>query len=283
MTTMTAPRVAPPQRQVAQQTVPRPPGRTVAFGKIDAPGGHRVAIFGCGGSGKTSLACLAPPPVAFFDLERSLPILRAQLPTDVDIRPVGGICAWQDIRDALHSGGWDGVGTICIDSATVAEDLAIEHVIARVPSEKGQKVVKIGDYPYGAGYRYVYDEFVNLLSDLDAHARAGRHVVLIAHESTEKHPNPQGEDWLRAEPRLQHSPKSSIRERVRDWADHVLYLAYDVVAEDGKGRGSGTRTVYPAELPHCMAKSRTLGEPVPMVKNDRSVWDRLLGGAAKAG
>jgi hypothetical protein len=92
-------------------------------------------------------------------------------------------------------------------------------------------------------------------------------------------PNPLGEDWIRYEPRLQSpsSGKSSIRLRTREWADHVLFFGYDIDVKDGKGRGSGTRTVYPCELPHCMAKSRTLADPMPLGKFDTTLWERLFG------
>ena len=69
----------------------------------------------------------------------------------------------------------------------------------------------------------------------------------------------------------------SIRLRVREWADHVLFVGYDVAVKDGKGSGSGTRTVYPNELPHCMAKSRTLSQPLPLAKFDLTLWNTLFG------
>jgi len=249
----------------------------VAFGQIGAAQGRRISLYGCGGSGKTSLAGMAPGPTAFFDLDESLPILKGQLPAGLDLRVVSGAGTWQGIRDALHAPGWDDVRTLCIDSGTKAEELACEWIVANIPNEKGNKVTKISEYPYGAGYRHLYDEFLKLLCDLDQHVRAGRNVVIVCHESTEKHPNPAGEDWLRAEPRLQHSPKSSIRERMRDWCDGLYYIAYDLDVENGKGKGGGTRTIYPCELPFCMAKSRTMTEPVALAKHDTTIWPRLLG------
>ena len=85
------------------------------------------------------------------------------------------------------------------------------------------------------------------------------------------------------EPRLQSpaSGKASIRLRVREWADHVLFIGYDVTVKDGKGKGSGTRTIYPCELPFCMAKSRTLAEPMPFPKYDTTLWTHLFGAGAE--
>ena len=216
--------------------------------------------------------------MAFFDLDDSLGVLAKQL-EGFDIRPVSNVATWDDLRGALHGDGWDEIKTIVIDSATKAEELAVEHTIRTVPHEKGNRVQRIEDYGYGKGYSHVYDTFLTLLGDLDAHVRAGRNVILVCHDCVSNVPNPTGEDWIRYEPRLQSpaSGKSSIRLRVREWADHVLFIGYDVAVKDGKGTGSGTRTIYPVELPHCMAKSRTLEEPLPLVRYDRTLWDYLFG------
>ena len=226
MTTATAPPPkAPPRHRPArapkQTETNTAPSARVAFGPVRSGGGHRVVLYGPGGIGKTTLAAIAPGPVAFFDLDDALGVLAGQLP-DADIRPVTGADEWRGIRHALHAAGWDEIRTIVIDSATRAEELATAWVIANVPHDQNKRVERIEDYGYGKGYRHVYDTFLTLLADLDQHVRAGRNVILVAHEATEKHPNPQGEDWLRSEPRLQHTPKNSIRERVRDWCDHLL-------------------------------------------------------------
>ena len=239
-------------------------------------------MYGPGGIGKTTLACQAPGPVAFFDLDDSLPRLRSVLGNTVEnLRPVAGIETWSDLRESLQADGWDEIATIAIDSLTKAEELAVAHTLANAPHEKGHRVRRIEDYGYGKGYQHVFDTFLPLLADLDRHCRAGRHVLLICHDCTSTVPNPAGEDWLRYEPRLQSpsSGKASIRLRVREWADHVLFLGYDVdVSENGKGRGGGTRTLYPAELPHCMAKSRTCVEAMAVGggEDGADVWARII-------
>lgn len=256
-----------------------PPGQ-VNFGPIHAGGGHRVVLYGPGGIGKTTEAAIAPGPVAFFDLDDSLPRLQQSLAgCDVDLRVVNGIETWDAMRAALHAPGWDSISTIVIDSATKAEELAVAWTLQHVPHEKGTKVDSIEGYGYGKGFQHVYDTFLCLLGDLDQHVRAGRNVILVCHDCTATVPNPLGEDWIRYEPRLQSpaSGKSSIRLRVREWCDHVLFFGYDIDVKDGKGRGGGTRTVYPCELPHCMAKSRTLSDAIPLQKFDRSLWTRLFG------
>jgi len=267
--------------------LPPPPTarRTVQFGAVHQASGHRICLYGPGGIGKTTLAAQLPGPVAFFDLDDSLPRLRAQFEAAgllQAIRPVTGIENWTSLRDMLQADGWDEVKTIVLDTATRAEEMAVEQTLATVTADGGKRVTSVEGYGYGKGYGYVFDTFLPLLGDLDRHARAGRNVVMICHDCTSSVPNPAGEDWLRYEPRLQspNSGKSSIRLRTREWADHVLFLGYDVnVGEEGKGRGRGSRTIYPVELPHCMAKTRgTLRVPVPFdAGNGAEFWKKLIG------
>lgn len=246
--------------------------KKIAFGKVRASAGHRTVLYGPGGIGKTTLASQAPGPVVWFDLDDSLP----RLPQMKEAQVVT-VDTWHDIRDALQSDGWEGVGTIVIDSITKAEEMAVAETLQYVPHEKGHKCQRLEDYGFGKGFQHVFDTFLPILADLDTHAHAGRNVVLICHDCTTAVPNPSGEDWLRYEPRLQNpsSGKASIRLRLREWADHVLFLGYDVIAKDGKGKGAGTRTLYPAELPHCMAKSRSTQQPIP-ITDGAAVWPQIL-------
>lgn len=245
----------------------------VSFGKINRTLGHRAVIYGPGGIGKTTLCSQLPGPVAFFDLDESLGRLNID-----GVQPVDGVESWQDMRDALKSDGWDDIKSIVVDSATKAEELAVAHTLATVMHEKGNRVTSIEGYGFGKGFQHVFEVFLPLLADLDRHCRAGRNVVLICHDCTSNVPNPAGDDWLRYEPRLQSpsSGKASIRLRVREWADHVLFCGYDVdVDKEGKGRGAGTRTIYTAELPHCMAKSRTTTETIPLTEGV-DVWGTII-------
>lgn len=256
---------APPAPPQASQ-------RTIKFGKAVETVGHRTLLYGPGGIGKTTLGTIAPGPVAFFDLDESLSRLKPRT------EPLVAACAsWTELREALQLDGWQAAKTIVIDSVTRAEELCIAHTLATVKHEKGHLVSRIEDYGYGKGYQFVFDSFLPMLGDLDRHCRAGRNVILIAHDCVTTVPNPAGEDWIRYEPRLQcpQSGKAAIRLRVKEWADHVLFLGYDVVAKDGKGQGSGTRTLYPSELPHCMAKSRTCQEQIP-ITDGVNPWATIL-------
>ena len=245
---------------------------SVRSGKI--AGAQRVVLYGPGGIGKSSLARLAPRAI-FLDIEEGT--------RNLDAPRVEGIDSWNSLRACLQSSALDDYGTIVLDSATRAEEWAIAHTLATVATEKGDRVKSVEGYGFGKGYQHVYETFLLLLQDLDAHVRAGRSVVLIAHDCTASVPNPTGEDFIRYEPHLQapKSGKASIRERVFQWADHVLFLGYDVAVKDGKGRGAGTRTIYPAEMPTHRAKSRTLADPVVYSgADDGSIWTSIFGGAS---
>ena len=271
-----APKRLPPAAPAARTITPTTD--RVVFGRPPANTGERVTIYGPGGIGKTSLAAAAPAP-AFIDLDGSLGKLArvGAVAADVMVAPV---TTWADLRSTLNAAeGWEGVKSIVIDTMTKAEELATQHVLDTIPAERDRKAERIEDYGYGKGYRHLYDEMLRLLSDLERHVAAGRNVILVAHDTRARVPNPAGEDWLRYEPLLYQGDKVSIRERVRNWSDHLLYVGYDIAVTDGRARGQGSRTIYTAELPTHLAKSRTL-PPNPMVyrKGDTGLWAAMMGG-----
>jgi len=236
-------------------------------------GPQRVVLYGPGGIGKSTLASLAPTPV-FLDLEGGT--------GQMDVPRVDGIETWDDLRTCLQSSALDDYQTIVIDSATRAEEMALPHTLATVRTERGEAAESIEGYGYGKGYQHLYDTFLRLLQDCDSQIRRGRNIVLIAHDCINDVPNPSGENFLRFEPHLQapKSGKASIRNRVVQWADHVLFVSYDVVVKDGKGRGAGTRTIWPVERPDHLANSRSLTDPIPYESaDDGTVWSLMLGGA----
>lgn len=247
----------------------------ITSGLIDAP--QRILLYGPGGIGKTTLASLAPNAV-FLDIEGGT--------CHLDVQRIEGIESWDDLRTCLQSDALDGFATVVLDSITKAEEFAVEHTLATVRTDKGAHAKTLEDYNWGKGPTHVYDTFLHLLAEMDRQVRRGRNVILIAHETVNDAPNPYGEDYIRYEPSLQ-APKQgkkdtgNIRNRVIQWADHVLFIGYDVHSEDGKGKGAGTRTIYPNELPSHKAKSRTMTDPIPFEgPGDGEVWDSIFGGAS---
>lgn len=252
---------------------------TFALSTGKTVGPQRVVLYGPGGIGKSTLAAMAPKPV-FIDLEagtRELDVRR--------IDPPGGLWNWELLRQAVQGDLWAACKTLVIDTGTAAEEMCIQHVIGSVKAGT-DSATSVESYGYGKGYVYVAEEFLKLLADLDQHLRRGRNVTMICHDCTTKALNPGGEDYPRWEPRLQ-SPtggKNSIRLRVREWCDHLLFINYDVAvtkARDGtkKAVGSGTRTIYPKEMPYLMAKTRSLRDPIAFLEGDSALWDLIGGGS----
>lgn len=269
----------PPARKAAPpapepETAIAPDGSRFAIlsGRVAAP--QRIVVYGPGGIGKSTLAALAPSPV-FLDIEHGT--------HELDVPRVEGIETWADLRACLQSDALSPYKTVVLDSATRAEELAVAHTLATVPHEKGHRITSVESYGFGKGYQHVYDTFLHLLADMDRQIRGGRNVILIAHDCTADVPNPVGEDFIRFEPHLQapKSGKASIRNRVIQWADHVLFIGYDVISEDGKGKGAGTRTIWPVERPDHIAKSRSVSEVLPFTDaTDGAIWSLILGGVS---
>lgn len=245
------------------------------FGEESGPSrrAHRIVIYGSGGIGKSSLATAAPNAkvIDLDDGTRDLDVRRVTLPPGIDT------WSWSLLLKALNTPAvWKGVDTIVLDTATKAEELCSAWVCANIPHEKGNKIEGIEDYGWGKGFSYIYDEFLKLLLALDRHMAQGRNVVMIAHECVSEVPNPGGADWKRYEPRLQSpaSGKNSTRLRIKEWADHLLFIGYDVVVKDEKAVGSGSRCIYPQERPTHMAKSRTIVKDIVYRKGEaQAFWD----------
>lgn len=258
-------------------------GDSVTFETPEAAVGHRVVLYGPGGIGKSSLADLAPGPVVSFDLDDSLGVLQPP-----HTQRVSGIGNWDDLLKALGANGWSQVGTLVIDSGTKAEELALKWTLENVPmNARGDRPKNIEDYGFGKGLTHLFDTWGVLLNALDAHAKAGRNVVMICHACTTTVPNPRGEDWIRYEPRLQspNSGKASIRLRTLEWADHMFFMGYDLTVDDEKkARGGSTRTIYYTETPWAMAKNRMglTGSDV-VTANDDSIWRKVFSLPAKGG
>jgi hypothetical protein len=243
--------------------------------------GHRIVLYGPGGIGKTTLACQVAGNSAFVDADESLAKLKPQLEAaGIKVPVLIPAGDWASLRIALQSSGYDSIQNVILDTWAPIELWCVRNTLQMTPKDGGKAASNIEDYGFGKGYRHLYDTFLKLVGDLDAHIRAGRNVIIVAHDETNKVPNPAGQDFIRWEPKMQHTPNASIRLRMKEWADHVLFFSYDIdVAEagtdKGKAKGVGYRTLHTAELPHFMAKSRTTSADYP-IEHGRSPWAEIL-------
>lgn len=237
-------------------------------------GPQRTMVYGPGGVGKTTFAALAPEPV-FLDLENGTRFMDVARVTREEL------ACFEDVREFLRSDSIDPFSTVVIDGGSRVQAMINDFVLRTVPHESGKIVNSIEGYGYGKGYRHNLDAFANLLVDLDDVIARGKNVVLICHSTVAMAPNPAGDDFQRYEPDLQDTKNGSIKNAAIQWSDNVVFLGYDVVAHDGKGRGTGTRTVYTVELPTHIAKSRSGEGPIVLPfsnPQDGRLWDLLLKG-----
>jgi len=264
---------APPPGQKAKPKS----SKTFAVSSGVVAGSQKFVIYGPGGVGKTELCSLMKKvgvKPLFLDLEDGSKFL--------DVDRITGINTLDDfcniVRNKSFTKGYD---ALIIDSFTRAQEMATEWVIQNVDHEKGagfKAIESIEDYGYGKGLSHIYDACLSLLADLDRVIHRGLHVVLIAHDCITSVPNPQGEDWIRYEPRLQSPPKgqNSVRHRVKEWCDHLLYVGFDVSINGKKGTGTGLRSIYPNEMPSFWAKSRSLSEVIDYPKGNAALWKKLF-------
>lgn len=212
---------------------------------------QNIVIYGTGGVGKSTLAAMAPSPV-FIDLENGTSELDVQRITQPDWT-FDALCAClADVSQFAQD------ETVVIDSATRTQDLIIQQVVDNHDTFKS-----IEDWDYNKGYQMLCDGFDKYLALIQRLIANGKNVVQIAHDTTQKFQNPEGDNYVRFEPRLYHNhnkPTQTILMKVKESCDHLLFVKYDVIANKGKAQGSGTRAVYSAEMPYYMAKSRSLTE-----------------------
>lgn len=257
-----------------------PPHQSYGITSGTRNGGRRVGIYGPGGSGKTSLAAailnIGRTPL-FLDLDDGS--------GDLDVKRIGTdvLKDFSAVRETIQNENiWRNHDTLILDSVTKLEELAADHVLKHVPNDKGKLVENIEAYGFGKGYKHIFDAMIPVLGDLDQHVRAGRVVILVAHECTAKVPNPNGEDFIRYEPRLQNSERCSVRHRVKEWLDDLFFVGYDLsVSRDGKACGGGTRTIYASELPSHWAKSRRLADSIEYTKGSAQIWEELFNANAE--
>ena len=293
------PKSALPPKITAPSPAQKPPAKTFKVETWDGKGeGEKVIAYAASGMGKTTLASMAPAPV-FIGLDDGGRKIKNPI-TGQPINRIPGVESFQDVRDALHQPGlFTTAKTIVIDTGTILELLAIQHVIDTIPHEKaGVKIEHLDDYGYGKGYVHLFDTMRLIFQDLDTLVRQGKNVVLLCQQCPVVIANAAGSNYLQDGPKLYAPGPDSkqsftIRGFTCEWADHVIrigYLQQQVVGartdKDGKEHagkltGSTKRAIFttPSD-PSYFAKSRTLTEPVISFDTaaDDSFWRFLLPG-----
>lgn len=285
----TKPLKLPLSKPVSPASVPTAPAKTFKVQSwTDAGEGSKTLIYSRSGMGKTTLGAMAPTPI-FVGLDDGGRKIRNPKTTD-PIQAISGIETFQDIRDALHQPElFPKRCTVVVDTITKVEELLHTHIMNTV-FVNGEKVRSFRKYGWD-GDRYLLDHYRLLLSDLDAHVRAGRNVILLAQLAQITVANAEGVDYLEDGPKLQHRKDCSVRTEICEWADHVLrigYLGFDVYKDkvtDRTGKvqmSDTTRAVFTGGAAHYFAKARPVnGEKLPAVisfesEQDDSLWQFLF-------
>ncbi len=235
---------------------------------------QRIVVYGTGGIGKTELVVNAkevgvrPLIIDLEDRTKSFNVDRYKPTTFQGVRAL--------LQDDERMGPFD---LISIDTGSKLEELAATHICQTIKNEKGFNVDRLSQYSFGKGNELLFESFLLILGDLDRLVRKGKHVVVVCHECVTPAPNPFGEEWIRYEPRANTTTKGtfSVRNKLKDWTDHMFFVSYDVaVSKDGKGQGSGTRTIHATEMPTHWAKSQSISEPIPYEKGSSELWKQLF-------
>lgn len=214
------------------------------------PHALKLLCYGVEGIGKSTFVSKMPDPV-FIDTEngtRDLNVKRFDPPT-----------SWQMLLQEVQyvKDHPEVCKSLVIDSLDWAERLCVEHILA-----KHQKT-GLEDFGYGAGYRYVYEEFGRLLNLLSDVANKGIHIGMTAHCAIRKMERPdESGSYDRWALKLIDSPKCSIAAMVREFVDLLLFANYKVFvyATDDKGKkhkaSGGQRMMYTTHSIYFDAKNR---------------------------
>lgn len=227
---------------------------------------YRVIVYGGGGLGKSSLAAMAPNAV-FINCERGLHHLPGVKQIEAD--------EWPDVRGILADKALlTPYTTIVLDTGTKAEELCRAFIC------KANNVNSLDDIDWGGGQKQVFDQFQLLKGDLENWWRQGKNVVMVCHDDIIRTPNPQGEDFLRYEMRLQNSPKCNIRAAFKEWADIVAHVCFDIAVDgkDHKAKDTKSRAIFTEETPTRMAKSRGKIGTVEYLLNQPTFWRKVFEG-----
>ncbi len=213
------------------------------------PAAKRAVIYGAEGIGKSTLASQCPDPL-FIDTEGST--------THMDVKRFEAPSSWQILLDQVQYVIENPTvcRTLVIDTADWAEQMEINDLCRK----KGWDGLEGAGY--GKGYQYSAEEFGKLLNKLTEVSNKGVNVVITAHATLRKVELPEE---LGAYDHWEMKTSKKVAPMIKEWADVVLFLNYqvNVVNVDGKGtvKGKnkaqgGRRVIHTTHTPFWDAKNR---------------------------
>ena len=219
----------------------------ITSGKMQKP--LKCVVYGPEGIGKSTFASLAPNPL-FCDVEDST--------AHMDVRRLPRATSYQMILDeiAYVKANPDLCDTFVLDTADWAERICRDNVCAK----NGKTGIE--DFGYGKGYSYVFEDFGRLLNALDDLLLCGINIIVNAHAVMRKFEQPDEMGaYDRWELKLNNSPKCSVANMLKEWADLVLFANYETIvvknSETKKNKAQGgQRVMYTTHHPCWDAKNR---------------------------
>ena len=233
----------------------------------------KIVIYGLEGIGKSTLASQCPDPL-FIDTEGST--------THMDVKRFEAPTSWQMLLDQVQYviNNPAVCKTLVIDTADWAEQLEINELCRK------NGWASIETPGYGKGYQYSAEEFGRLLNKLTEVVNKGVNVVITAHASLRKVELPEE---LGAYDHWEMKTSKKVAPMIKEWADVVLFLNYQVniVNVDGQGQlkgknkaQGGRRTIHTSHTPFWDAKNR-FGMPEEMPLEYASIAPLFDGQARK--
>ena len=208
----------------------------------------KCVIYAVEGIGKSTFASQFPNPL-FIDTEGST--------NTMNVRRLPAPDSWQMLlQEVQYVRDTPGLcSTLVIDTIDWAERLCIDEV-CKTHQKNG-----IEDFGYGAGYTYVHESFGKLLNMLSDVVERQINVVLVAHCMIRKFEQPdEAAPYDRYQLKLIDTPKKSVANMVKEWADAVIFANYKTVVEktdSGKAKARGNKRVMYTQHNACWdAKNR---------------------------
>ena len=219
----------------------------IITGKL--PAAKRIVMYGAEGIGKSTLASQCPDAL-FIDTEGST--------THMDVKRFEAPTSWQALLEQVQYviNNPTVCKTLVIDTADWAEQLEINELCRK------NGWASIETPGYGKGYQYSAEEFGRLLNKLTEVVNKGVNVVITAHASLRKVELPEE---LGAYDHWEMKTSKKVAPMIKEWADVVLFLNYqvNVVNVDGQGQlkgknkaQGGRRTIHTTHTPFWDAKNR---------------------------
>ena len=209
-------------------------------------GPQKFAVYGVGGVGKTTWARQFPQPV-FVDCEngtRGYDVSRI-VASDSD--------TFHNVMRSLLKANDLKFRTIVFDTVESVERFQRDRIL------RIRRVDSLESVAYGKLWHHLREDFERWLTNLDRLVDRGLNIVVIGHCTVKKY---QAPDATVAFDRFSLKLYDHNADALRQWADHVFFMNWDVKVVENRGskpRGAGgrNRVLYTSYSPAWDAKTRS--------------------------